>query len=492
MKQAKYISLFIILCLVLAGCSSTSKKSSTTTTAKKIIQGKVEFEQCGSFECATISVPMNYDKPKGRKIDIAITKKPAADKSKRIGVLIVNPGGPGGSGIDFVKQNSSFLFTDEVLDRFDIIGWDPRGVGLSTRPECAESLDTLFKGIDYSPDDQAELDALLEANRWLGEQCDEADSDLLPFLSTQDSVRDIESIRQALGEEKINYLGFSYGTALGQIYATQFPNSFRTMVVDGVIDLELDPEKTAIEQIVGFEDSLNEFFNYCRSSSCRYTDGLDPSTAFVNIVKQIDAQPVVDQQNPDIIVGPSQMDIGVPYYLYGGLSGWRALDSALAELKDGDPSGIHNGFNAYLGRNIDGSYDGSYESFLSIGCADGSLGDEDKLIEISKTVQPKAPILGEASVFLSLPCSTWPNVKESDTIEVENKGKVPVVVIGTTGDPATPVQWARSAAKSLGNSVYIERVGEGHTAFGQGNACIDELVNNYFISGTAPNSKICS
>ena len=492
MKIIKFVSLFIVLCIVAVGCSTNGKNSETTSTSKKFIQGKVAFEQCGIFECATISVPMDYKKPKGRKIDIAMTKRPAADKSKRVGVLIVNPGGPGASGIDFVKQNSSFLFSDEVLDRFDIIGWDPRGVGASSKPNCTKSLDKLFIGQDYSPDNQEELDSLLEANRWLGKQCEKADADLLPNLNTTNSARDIESMRKALGEDKINYLGFSYGTALGQIYATLFPDNFRSMVIDGVIDLELDPEKTAVEQIVGFEDSLNEFFNYCRNSICKYAKGKDPRTAYIDIVNSVDANPIKSAIDPDVIVDPAVMDIGVPYYLYGGLSGWRSLDSALTDLQVGDPAELFNGFSAYLGRSPGGRYDGSYESFLTIGCSDGSLGDEKKLIELSKSSQSKAPIFGESSVFLSLPCSTWPDAQESSTIEVENKGKVPIVVIGTTGDPATPVQWARSAAKSLGNSVYVERVGEGHTAYGQGNLCIDDLVNQYFISGIAPAPKTCN
>ena len=491
MKKTKFISIVIIVCLFAASCSGSNNENSKTPTSGKNLQGKVEFEKCGEFECAKISVPMYYKKPKGRMIDIAITKKSASNKKKRIGVLLVNPGGPGGSGIEFVKKNSSFLFSEELQDSFDIIGWDPRGVGKSTKPNCSRSLDKLFEDQDYSPDSEAELAALKEANSWIGKRCNKADSKLLPNLSTEDSVRDMESIRKALGEEKINYLGFSYGTALGQLYATLFPNGFRTMVIDGVLDLGLDPEKTAIEQIIGFEDSLNEFFNYCRTNTCSFAKGSDPKTEFIKIVESVDERPVVSELDSDVVVGPAQMDIGVPYYLYGGVPGWRSLDRALSELGLGDPTAIFDGYSQYLGRNSNGIYDGSYESFLTIGCADGTIGDEKKLEELAKSIQEKAPILGEASVFLSLPCATWPNVKQARVLKVKNASRVPIVVIGTTGDPATPVQWARSAAKSLENSVYIERIGEGHTAYGQGNACIDLLVDQYFLSGIAPKPQTC-
>lgn len=254
----------LALCLIVSACGSSSVDEKNPKSFKPVTtnkQGSVTFHSCSGLECGKISVPMDYKKTKGRKIAIAIVKKPADVPSKRIGILLVNPGGPGASGIDLVKNAATSIFSQDILDRFDIIGWDPRGVGLSTHVNCGDKLDSLFSGIDYSPDNEQEIQKLKDANAQFGKECEKDDATLLPHLSTIESAQDMDSIRAALGEKQLNYLGFSYGTALGQVYATKFPKNFRTMVIDGVIDMEEKPLDTASEQAVGFEDALNSFLN---------------------------------------------------------------------------------------------------------------------------------------------------------------------------------------------------------------------------------------
>lgn len=490
----KILAGILIASFIVAGCSINKKdeNSTTTTTAKKQMQGKVEFEKCGQLQCATISVPMNYKKPKGRKIKIALAKLSAADPAKRIGVLLVNPGGPGASGIDLVRSSANFIFTQEMRDQFDIIGWDPRGVGASTKVACARDLDFLFDGVDYSPDTDAELAKLKEVNESFGKKCEKADKELLPFLSTENSVKDMDSIRKELGEKQINYLGFSYGTVLGQIYATNYPKNFRTMVIDGVVDLEADPVDISKEQTIGFEDALNNFFDYCRMRVCTYTKGQNPRDAFLAIMKRIDATPIQSPTDPSLILGPAQFDIGSSYFLYSGTYGWQSLDSALASIvNSNDPTGMLSGFTGYVGREGANKYDGSYSSFLTIGCSDGNIGDVDEMVSFAKSLDSVAPVFGESGVLLGLPCATWYKTQEAKPFDVDASGSAPIVVIGTTGDPATPVQWARNAAEQLKTGVYVERRGEGHTAYGQGNDCIDELVNTYFLTAKEPSSKVC-
>ena len=489
----KIVATLLIVVVIAVGCSNDKKTENSTSTTTNIIstQAKVEFKNCGELDCATISVPMDYENPKGRKIKIAITKLAAADKAKRIGVLLINPGGPGASGNELVRSSAKFIFSKEVRDRFYIIGWDPRGSGDSTKVECAKNLDYLFDGIDYSPDTKQEENELIDANEKIGKQCQKEDSELLPFLNTESSVQDMDSIRKQLKEDKINFLGYSYGTVLGQIYATKYPQNFRTMVIDGVVDLEANPREVATDQAVGFESALNNFFEYCKTNTCKYASGGDPKSVFVSIMEKVDASPVESTTEDGFVLGPAHLDIGSSYFLYGGEAGWQSLDFALNSLKKGNPDQMLSGFASYVGRGPNGVYDGSYTSFLSIGCADGNIATPNKMLEIASQLKTSAPIFGESGILLGLPCASWPKVKPSKSFNVDSSGSAPIVVIGTTGDPATPVQWARNASRQLKTGVYIELRGEGHTAYGQGIECIDELVDNYLITAEEPNSKVC-
>lgn len=487
----KTLSLLIVIILLVGACSIGSKKTTTSSTDPTVELDDINFEACGILECATLAVPMNYKKPKGRKIDIAMAKMPAQDPARRIGVLLVNPGGPGASGIEMVQGYGSALFPQDIKDRFDIIGWDPRGVGSSTKVQCSSNLDFLFDDIDYSPDTDDEIKDLKKVNRLLGQKCEEEDEDLLPFLGTDNSVKDMDSIRKALGEKQINYLGFSYGSSLGQQYAARYPKNFRTMVIDGVVDIGADPKTISEEQAIGFESSLNSFFESCEQQGCAYVKGQDPSVAYEAIMDQIDANSMQSLSDPTLKLGPAQLDIGSSFFLYGGETGWKNLDNALVGILNNNPDKMLIGFNEYVGRSSSGEYDGSYASFITIGCADGSVGNANDLIEFAEDLSVKAPVFGESGILLGLPCATWPDVKTAKSFDADATGSAPIVVIGTTGDPATPVQWARNAAKQLKTGVYVERRGQGHTAYRQGNLCIDELVDKYLLTAEEPNSKVC-
>lgn len=489
----KRVALLVALVSILiVGCTSSDEPETTSSSRPKAkLHGKIEFVPCGTNECAKFEVPMDYDKPKGRKLTLSMVKIPAGNPDERIGVLFVNPGGPGASAADFVKSAGSFIFSKEILDKFDIIGFDPRGVGESTKVNCAKSLDKLFDGVDYSPENDAELNKLFEVNKWFSDRCKKADSELLPFLSTKETVKDLEQIRKGLEEETINYLGYSYGTSIGQMYASMYPKNFRAMVIDGVVDLVAEPKDIAKQQIIGFEDALNSFFQYCKTNTCRFSGSNDPKTVFLQLMKTIDDSPIASQDDPDFKLGPSQLDIASAQALYTGEDGWIALDNALDAINRSQPSQMLELFSSYVGRSFDGTYDGSYQSFLSIGCADGYLGDTKFMRGFAQEMSTQAPIFGESSVYLGLPCSTWENAQPAESFDADATGSNPILVIGTTGDPATPVQWARNAAKYLKTGVLLEFNGEGHTAYGRGNACVDSKVADYFINLKVPDQKTC-
>lgn len=488
LKNVILISLCVIF--VFTSCSSSKESNSQkSNSGNQQVVGDVKYEKCGNFLCATIKVPLDYKKPKGKKIDIAIRTLSAGIPSKKKGILLINPGGPGGSGVDFV-ESASGIISQVVLDEFDIVGWDPRGVGQSSKLKCtAYNLDFLFDDIDYSPDDEAELSALEDVNKKIGEDCVEDNPDLAKHLNSKDATRDMDEIRKSLGEKQLNYLGFSYGTVLGQLYATMFPKNYRAMVIDGVVDVGENPLESAGNQGIGFEKAFDSFFEYCREVTCKYSKDQDPKAVYAQLSKQVDATPIKTQDLVESYVGPAQFDLGTGVYMYGGRESWPSLDDALTALQSGETSGIMLGYNSYLGRSGSGIYDGSYASFLSILCADGKLASGEDLYAYGKSIAEKAPLFGEAVVLLGAQCSFWPNATDAKAFKVNNSKGNNIMIIGTTGDPATPVQASRDVAKKLQNSSYVEFKGEGHTAYGRSNACVDNTINSYFIDLKSPKSN---
>ena len=486
MKTFKVICVALSLLLIVSACSKDSKSSSKNESS---FTPSIDFKKCEEFQCGTLEVPMDYKNVEGRKIDIAVLRRPAKDKKNRIGVILVNPGGPGASGIGMAKS-AGVIFPQEILDKFDIIGWDPRGAGASTSVSCSKNLDFLFQGVDYSPDTQEEKDNLVAVNKEFGQKCEEEDAQLLPFLNTENSVRDMDEIRKALDEEKINYLGFSYGTSLGQIYATLFPKNFRAMVIDGVIDLGAEPKDTAVQQAVGFESSIDAFFEYCKEEGCTYAASGDPKTKYIELMQEIDANPIKSSEK-NFSLGPAQLDIATANWLYSGEYGYQLLDEGLTDAQRGKPADLLGSFSSYVGRSLGGKYDGSYSAFLTIGCSDGYTANAQGMFDLATIATKDAEIFGETGILLGMPCATWPSNELAKPFEVDTSKDKPIVVIGTTGDPATPVQWARNAAKQIANSSYIEVRGTTHTSYGGGNNCVEEAVNNYFLELKNPGNLNC-
>ncbi len=489
----KFVLIILATTFILSGCSLFESDKDPNGVKPIAFDPDIEFVECGINQCAMFEVPMDHDDPKGRQIELKVIKKPARNQNEKIGALFINPGGPGGSGVQFVERSSLISFSDEILNKFDIVSWDPRGVGGSTKVTCARNLDPLFDGVTYSPETQQEKEKLIEATSWIAEQCANEDEELLPFLDTKSTVRDLEALRIALGEDKINYLGFSYGTVIGQIYATQFPDNIRTMVLDGVADVTIEPRQLAKDQAIGFESTLDSFFEYCKTKPCDFNQGRDPKEAYLQISESIAQNPIVSTTDRSLTLGPAHLDLGTAQYLYFGEQGWDILDRGLAQLRNGNPELLLDGFRTYVGREQRGEYNGSYISFISIGCADGAIGDVDSMFDLAAEVEPQAPVFGQSGILLGLQCSFWTGFdgETAQAFDLDIQTQSPIVVIGVTGDPATPVQWARSVASQIENSAYIEKVGEGHTIYGKGDTCIDSAVNSYLLTTKKPTTTKC-
>jgi pimeloyl-ACP methyl ester carboxylesterase len=458
----------------------TAPPETTTSPA-----GQLAWDDCGDVECATLEVPADYAEAEGATIELALARRPA--DGDRVGALLLNPGGPGAAGIPLVEDASSYV-SDELLERFDIVAWDPRGVGESTAIECIDNLDFFF-ATDKSPDDQGEVDANIAAARQLVEACKARSGELLPHLSSRATVDDMDSIRAALGEEKLTYAGFSYGTYLGALYAEHYPDKVRALVLDGAVDPSLGFEDLSREQAAGFDSALEAFLDYCADEGCGF-GGDDPHAAYDQLIAQIDAETLPGEiEGEERTLGPGEADIGVATALYLGEDGWDLLGEALNSAARGDGSGLLILSDAYTSRHPGGDYDNNNEAFYGIGCLDGPAPSAEDLPAVAQRVAQVAPEFGASTTWLSSPCSVWPVPPVGTPGPLQGAGAPPIVVIGTSNDPATPLKWARSLADQLESARLVVFEGEGHTAYQRGSSCVDEIVDRYLVDLTVPGEE---
>ncbi len=447
----------------------------------------LEWAGCGGdFECATLAVPLDHDDPAGETIDLALARRPADDQEQRIGVLLVNPGGPGASGVDLARAVPAF-WPDALTDRFDIIGFDPRGVGESTPIDCGDGADfDAFFALDPAPDTPQERDALIDGARDYAGRCEELSANLLPHVGTADAARDMDLIRRALGEEKISYVGYSYGTLLGATYADLFPVRVRAFVLDGALDVTLDGEELSLQQAAGFERALTAFLTECASRpGCAFGDG-DPFTAFDDLLARVETAPL--ETSGERRAGPAETIIGALSALYDQSLGWPLLERALGRAEDeNDGAALLLLFDALAGRNADGTYSNLQEANTAVNCIDGGeraeIADYDALVP--RLVQA-APSIGATWAYLGLTCAFWPVEGADDIGPLDAPGSAPILVIGTTGDPATPYAWSEAMAAALDSGVLLTLEGEGHTAFGSKSDCIDDAVVAYLVELMVP------
>jgi len=475
----------LVLALTVAGACSgddDSREPSPPPVGTDANASTLVWEACRDVECATLAVPVDHDEPGGQTLDLALTRRRAG--GDRIGALVMNPGGPGVAGTDFV-EDADLFFSDRVLERFDIVGWDPRGTGRSAPVDCVDDLDFFYE-VDTSPDTPAEQAAALDAAERLVEGCAQRSAELLPYVSTRATVQDLDLIRAALGEERLTYFGFSYGTYIGALYADAFPDRVRAMVLDGAVDPSLSFEEVARDQARGFDAALEAFLEHCARTDCGF-GGDDPRESYGLLMEAIDAEELYAEiAGEERALGPGEADIGVASALYAGEDGWGILADALREAAQGDGSTLLSLADAYTGRDPGGEYDNQTEAFYAIGCLDTPTPRGDEFTRVADAVAADAPSFGAATVYLSSPCAVWPVDAVAEPAPVRAAGTPPILVLGTTNDPATPLKWAEGLASQLESGVLVVFEGEGHTAYGRGNDCIDDAVDAYLVDMQAP------
>lgn len=485
MPPTRLRALLAVCVLALAACSSAgsaAKPSTTTTTSAgertASTSDALSWRDCSAGECATLKVPLDAAAPDGEQIDLALARVRAAKPQERIGSLLINPGGPGAPGTEFVQAVESQL-PEAITDRFDIVGWDPRGTGSSSPVDCGKRLDYLFD-VDTAPDDPTELAALEAASQRFADTCARRSGDLLRHITSLDTVGDMDRIRAALREEKLTFAGFSYGTYLGALYAQAYPDRVRALLLDGAVDPAVPVDEVSIQQAKGFEASIEAFLDDCaHRTSCAFHHDGDPGAALNALRARIDKKPMRGDNGR--VLGPSQLDIALAAPLYSGASGYRILASALKAADDGDPSKLLDLFDEYMLRAPDGTYSTEWPAFLAISCADGPDLDTATAVALQARAATEAPIFGASNVGLSFPCAYWPFPPANPVAApVSAPGAPPIVVVGTTGDPATPVAWSEGLARELGARL-VTVDGTTHTSSLDGNPCLDRALTAYFL-----------
>jgi pimeloyl-ACP methyl ester carboxylesterase len=443
----------------------------------------LQWTECGKgLDCTTIQVPMDYTRPNGRKLDIAVRRQLATNPSKRIGVMLINPGGPGGSGYDFVDY-WSYAVDEQIQQRFDIIGFDPRGVGRSTALVCHDTL-LPFVGADPTPDNEAEWRQVELAISRFADDCKRADPDLLPHLGTLNVVRDMDQIRAALGEDKISYFGYSYGTSIGAYYADMFPNRVRAMVLDGALDTTLTLEQASLEQAQGFEGALQRYAEDCRRNACALTRHGDPMEVIDGLMQRLEGGdiPAPGKSRP---LNEGEYVYALFGSLYGPGSWQRLTDALVLAVESDDASGLVAISDSYLQLQDDGTYPNSTEIYNAVTCLDdASVKDVEYYRKLAPKFEARAPHFGAPFIQAGIICSYWPERAQPLPRPVAS-GTPPILVVGTTGDPATPYVYAERMANMLKSAGLLTYYGEGHTAY-LNDSCIDNAVNQYLLTVVLP------
>jgi pimeloyl-ACP methyl ester carboxylesterase len=465
---------------------STSPWRDCAGEAKRIGGGKAPGV---SFSCAKLRVPQDWTHPNEKTFSVALMRARKQHQSNRIGSLLVNPGGPGASGIELAAQAPLFL-PQALQERFDIVGFDPRGVGESSPVRCISDKAKDTQIVEDPTPGQAGLAEQSKTATDIAKQCRDKYGDTLRYYSTEQTARDMDAIRSAMGDAKLNYLGYSYGTLLGSVYAKLFGPNIRSMVLDGPIDPNLNNVETSRQQAAAFEKAFDAFANNCRQRGKDCKSGTNPRATMQRVIAKSNTDPARDSDGRRATEG---VVVSAAISALYTQERWGQLDSALHDLDTGRKAdSAFSLVDEYFGRKQSGKYDNSTDAELTVTCTDDpNPPSAGRINQLRTQWQREYPVFGATLASSLLGCSTWQG--GHDPYETgQATGAPPIVVVGTTGDPATPYANAARLAQLLGTGTVLTWQGEGHTAYPQV-GCITNAVNDYLISLRVPeNGARCS
>ncbi|MFJ4329770.1 MULTISPECIES: alpha/beta hydrolase [unclassified Streptomyces] len=464
---------------------------------------KLAWRDCGvpGFQCATMKAPLDYAEPGQGDVRLAVARKKATGPGKRLGSLLVNPGGPGGSAIGYLQQYAGIGYPAKVRAQYDMVAVDPRGVARSEPVECLDGREMdAYTQTDATPDDAAETDKLVDAYKEFAEGCGADAPKLLRHVSTVEAARDMDVLRAVLGDEKLTYVGASYGTFLGATYAGLFPDRAGRLVLDGAMDPSLPARRLNLEQTEGFETAFQSFAKDCvRQPDCPL-GGKDTSPDQVgknlkSFFDDLDAKPLPAGDADGRKLTESLATTGVIAAMYDE-GAWQQLrESLTSAIKEKDGAGLLVLSDSYYEREADGGYSNLMFANAAVNCLDlpAAFSSPDEVRAALPEFEKASPVFGEGLAWSSLNCAYWPVQPTGEPHRIEAAGATPIVVVGTTRDPATPYRWAEALSDQLSSGRLLTYEGDGHTAYGRGSSCIDSAINTYLLSGTAPeDGKRCS
>jgi pimeloyl-ACP methyl ester carboxylesterase len=480
-------ALAAIAALLVTACNRSSTSTAKASPSPSISSTGVAWKDCGSgFQCGTLQVPLDYAHPDAGTIGIAMVRLPATDTASRIGSLLINPGGPGASGIDFIRGSAVGFVS--LNRRFDLVSFDPRGVGQSAPVRCLTGpQEDALDALDGVLDDPQEKQAAIQANRDFVAGCQQRSARVLPFVDTVSAAKDMDLMRAALGDAKITYLGFSYGTFLGETYANLFPTHIRALALDSVVDPSLSFQDSLLTYVAGFEANLQAFLSDCvaRKSAtppCKYAQSGDPGQKLTALMQRLDTNPLrVGNRMLTRALAVTGLQWRVFY-----LQTWPLLESALAQVDQGDGSGLLAAADELNGRNPDGTYSNEVDANVAINCLDRPVPTDISVYDqLGPAFAKASPIFGPAFQYSYLACADWPAKPTGHPGPLTAVGAPPILLIGGTNDPATPYAEAQAVHQQLAGSVLLSRQGSGHISYDT-SLCATIAEINYLNDLTLP------
>ncbi|MCF6522593.1 alpha/beta hydrolase [Streptomyces sp. JJ36] len=467
---------------------------------KPYYEQKLTWRECGviGFECTTLRVPLDYDEPSPEtELKLAVSRKKAEGDGEPIGSLMVNPGGPGGSAIEYLQQAAAIGYPAELRERYDIVGMDPRGVARSEPVECLSDREMdSYTRTDQTPDDPREVDKLVAAYKSFAKGCAQRSSGLLEHVSTVEAARDMDVLRAALGDDKLHYYGASYGTYLGATYAGLYPQRTGRLVLDGAMDPSLTALELNRQQTGGFATAFTAFAEDCveRKDCPLGTESPeDAGKKLSAFFREVDAEPLKTGERRTLT--ESLATTGVIQAMYTEVY-WPRLRQALTDaMKDGDGAGLLALADAYFERGADGSYGNIMFANPAVNCLDlpSAFSGPQDVRKAVPSFEKVSPVFGRGFAWAALNCTYWQEQATGEPHRIVAEDAAPVVVVGTTRDPATPYPWAQALAGQMATARLLTYESDGHTAFMQGSECIDDTITGYFVDGDVPEEgKRCS
>jgi pimeloyl-ACP methyl ester carboxylesterase len=505
-RLSAVVAVVAAVTLGLSGCvySAIPAESAPGVTREPDVEGvdaellpfysqEISWAACDTgFECATVTAPLDWNDVTAGEIDLAIVRH-VATGADPVGSLLTNPGGPGSSGVSFVKENLEYAYGGPLQESFDIVGFDPRGVGESTAVTCydATDMDAYLYDLPQHERGSAEWEAdRIEANAAFAEACDANSDGLLPYVTTEFAARDLDLLRAVLGDRELYYLGYSYGTFLGAMYAKLYPERVGRLVLDAAVDPSVSGLQNGVTQAIGFENALRAYVEYCLSQEgCPLSGTVDDAMGDIGtLLASVDRTAL--EGSDGRMLGADTLLTAIVLPLYNE-SSWPALTDVLTAALQGQADYPLFVADLYNDRDEGGGYASNQsEAFRAYNCMDYPLDTSDADNDAAEQrIREEAPTIAPYWIGPD-PCADWPYAATGVREPITAAGAAPILVVGTTNDPATPYEWAVSLADQLESGVLVTREGEGHAGYLRGNECVDTVVEDYLVDGVVPDADV--